>query len=366
MAITKLHGMQYNKFLFEAAGVRLGKLHKILYYLSPFIHITIVVFSLFYISFKFIQAIFTYFGNKGQKVDLNGHHIGLNFTNITVSRFKTAEVFDSISDWIIGPEILLQGIKQDNIIDYKSYLSLKDYFCVLKLCLLTIVHYCCNYTCLMLLYRSWSFFEIYMALKKISPGVHVYFANQSDNWAIMFDNLSFRSRTLIQHGYLGRIDLPIKLKRIDRFYALSKSASEDALESLFIGKPDIAIMKSTINLTDFNDNKFKVLLVLNLGLIKIEEKIITNLKTYGVSIYLKKHPSLKADSDYSNLAKKFNLNYIKEDIFPLVDFVISYNSTLAYEYMAHDIPVYIYTNDNKTYIEDDIFSEINLKLKHLF
>ena len=33
---------------------------------------------------------------------------------------------------------------------------------------------------------------------------------------------------------------------------------------------------------------------------------------------------------------------IEDKKFPKVDFVISYYSTLAYEYLAYDIPVYMY------------------------
>lgn len=45
-------------------------------------------------------------------------------------------------------------------------------------------------------------------------------------------------------------------------------------------------------------------------------------------------------------------------MFPKVDFVISYFSTLAFEYMAHDIPVYMYGLKDG-YSRDEMLLEFN-------
>lgn len=365
MVMTKLPGAKYNLFLFEAAGVKPGKFQKFLYYCSPIIYILLLVYTLFYILIKFLLTILTSFIYKNQKSNLIGHDVGLIFTNLTVSRVKTAELYDSISDWIIGPNIQCDRSNLNNVVEYKSHLSIIDYCLVLKLCILSLVHYCCHYTCLSLVYNNWSFYEAYIALLKIAPGNNVYYANQSDNWAIMLDSIPFKSRTLIQHGYVGNVDVPNRLKGIDCFYALSKKASEDALDSIFACKPEVKIIKPTIKLKDYNDNKFKILLVLDVRFFEIEKKIIEYLQKDGISVYLKKHPSLTNDSDYRKLVKKYNLIYITEQIFPKVDYVISYNSTLAREYMVYEIPVYIYTNDNRTYNESEIKKELNQQLKNI-
>ena len=366
MALTKLSGAKYNIFLFETAGIKPGRFQTFLYYCSPIIYIFILIYSLFYVLIKFVSTILTYFIYKNQNSNLIGHDIGLVFHNLTVSRVKTAELYDSISDWIIGPNIQHNKSDLNNVVDYKSYLSIIDYFLVFKLCIHSLVHYCCHYTCLCLLYKNWSFYEAYIALSKIASSTNAYYANQSDNWAIMFDSIPFKSRTLIQHGYMGNVNVPNRLKGINSFYALSKKGSEEAFDSIFACEPEVKIMNPTIKLKDYNDKKFKVLLVLNVRFFEVEKKIIEYLQKDGISIYLKRHPSLTNDSDYRKLVKKYNLLYITEQIFPKVDYVISYNSTLAYEYMAYEIPVYIYTNDNKTYNEGEITKELNQQLENVY
>lgn len=363
MVFTNLYGAEYNLFLFEGVGIKRGRFQKILFSFSPFIYILLLVYSMVYILVKFLLNILLYFFYKKQKLEITGQNIGLVFTNLTVSRIKSAGLYDSISDWIIGPNINCNGHNFNNIIDYKSYLSIGDYFLILKLCICSLLDYCYHFSSLGLLYKNWAFYETYVALAKIARDKRVYYANQSDNWAIMFDNISFKSRTLIQHGYIGEVDVPNKLHKIDHFYALSRKEAENAFQGIFTCRPEVEIMKCTIKLTDYNDINYKILLVLDIRLIEIEKKIIEYLQNDCISIYLKKHPALINDSGYKNLVDKYNLIYITEQIFPKVDYVISYNSTLAYEYISCKIPVYIYTYDNKTYNEGEIITELDRQLK---
>jgi hypothetical protein len=113
------------------------------------------------------------------------------------------------------------------------------------------------------------------------------------------------------------------------------------------GNPTLKFLKPTIRLTKCSGSKKKVLIVSCITFYDREVEILKDLKGLDVEVYLKAHPGLTNDACYRKIQKEYGFNYITENIFPKVDFVISYDSTLAYEYMAWNIPVYMYEPEEK-------------------
>lgn len=351
MEMTGLHGFNYNIFLFDTAGVKRGYMQKLLMYLSPVIYIFLVLYSLVYIIWRFVTSIISL---KYTNVKITGN-VCLLYMDLTMQRIKSAGLDKSIDIWIAGPNLSKTDTSHlQNLYYCKDIASFADIFATLGLCLRSFWFYLIHFRCLSLFYKSWDFYITYVVLKRYALDMDVCFSNQSDNWAIMFDNLPFRSRTLVQHGYIGDINLPVVLNNINVFYSLSQQLADEALSCLFSNKPRVVIMPPSIKLTDYHLKGFKILLVLDIRLLKIESLIVRLLSGLDVVLFLKRHPSLTNDICYRELVSKYKVVYITEQVFPKVDYVISYNSTLAYEYMNYNIPVYVYTKDNTEYNVDDV------------
>ena len=79
-----------------------------------------------------------------------------------------------------------------------------------------------------------------------------------------------------------------------------------------------------------------------------ERKLISLLQNRAVKIYLKNHPLFPA-SVYSDLKKEYDFILLDGPIFPKVDYVFSYSSTLALEYENLGAKVILYNNmDDET------------------
>lgn len=197
-------------------------------------------------------------------------------------------------------------------------------------------------------FNSFEFFLMYYVLRNISPEITLYSCNQMDRWAILFDNAPQRNKVLFQHGIeLPSADWPVKLEHTDTAYVLSKEESENLFRASFKVKPkNVFILSPTISLTKIkDDHNFKILIV---GMPQYlyfdkEEAIVEAFNEDGYTVYLKPHPGKEDMTTYLNLEKNnAKCRLIMERMFPDVDVVCSYRSTLAIEYQAHNKFVMMY------------------------
>lgn len=338
-----------NHYMYRLIGVRNNVIVATLDVLSPLLYISNVTFSFFYYLIKLLLSCVSYRHNPTVeigKIDT----IYLFFFNHFTDRCKSADLYDQSQYYVIMPGIDAKfvTIQGKTIIDYKAYLNKSDAFSVFVNCLTCLIEYVLKDRTHCLVHKAWEFYELQVALDKISANCSLVFCNQSDKCALLFDNIKSRSKVLLQHGVASKWgETPYRLSHVDVFYSMTKSTWQDAYNTILDCQPKLRFMKSTINLFDTSSDTFNVLIISDIIQFEVEKKVIETLfKMDHLKIFVKRHPSLVKDECYRNLQKEFGFTYITDKRFPKVDFVVSYYSTLAYEYMAYDIPVYMYNGKN--------------------
>lgn len=92
-----------------------------------------------------------------------------------------------------------------------------------------------------------------------------------------------------------------------------------------------------------------------------EEYIIKQLQDLDIEIYLKNHPS-HSNSLYNDMKSKYRFNFISglDTSLPAVDMLISYDSTLAYEYASIGIKVLYYGHFDLDNIKNIVSEKLSL------
>lgn len=343
--ITKCKGKEYNIFLFNAVGIRNRYVVNVLQFIYPILFVFNVFVSLVLTLCKFfVSLVGGLFRTK--PIDKQYDELFLNFMDLFTERVKSADLYCKSNYWVIGPNVGRSFIPKDkNIIDYRCQIDMVDNFKILKLSLSTIWNYLLHGKCLCLVHKAWQFYEAYVGLSKITQNSNIYFSNQSDKYAILFDNIPSRKKILLQHGIaLNWGILPCPLRHIDIFYAISEHTWQDAFAYILIGSPQLKFFNPTISLTDFNLERKSVLIVSEVTYFEQEVEILKALSKLNIEVFLKRHPGFTNDQCYRDLQSKYKFCYITDKVFPKVDFVVSYFSTLVFEYMEHGIPVYMYNS----------------------
>ena len=364
--ITKKNCWRYNKYGLNSLGLKKGTLWTVLFF-SPLLFLIIILYAVIYVSYKFVNGVINYSPDKDSNV-ISGDNLFLLFTPLLIDRCKRANLYSESNNWIIGPNVknVDSSSLPGTIIKYKEFLTKSDSFRIFSESLSTLFGYIKYFPCLQPVYNVWDYYEVMVSLEKISPAKRLYFSNQSDRWALLFDEMKTNGKTLLQHGIaLNWGKVPYMLHRVDEFYAISNQTWQDAYNYILECSPSLKIMRPTIKLEEVKNEGVTVLIVSEITHIKLEERIIKFLNGKGVGVYLKKHPYLTNDISYLELKQKYGFAYITYKLFPRVDFVISYFSTLAYEYMAWDIPVYVYESeiDFDFNVVEEMLSSIYIKHK---
>lgn len=222
------------------------------------------------------------------------------------------------------------------------------------------------------LYTSPSWFLVALGMNNVQGD----FASSEhyDRWAVLTDficKIKRKNYILIQHGSLlglktkgyEHFTLPYKLKAVSEIAVFSEIEFELFLEHIISPDKDRKIIvhffQQPFFLSSINSKKLSILIVghslcereqLKLGeqLSKLSDKIV---------IYYKEHPKARA----SEKVKRTAWNFITDDdFFPDVDIIISYPSTLAYQYQELNKMVFLHELDN---ISQDKIDEIILTVK---
>lgn len=350
-SITK-GGGNYDTYIFNSLGI-----YKYIYIYKSFIplaSLSISFLTIIYYCFFFIQYLFKtsiYSKKNANILAVKGNTLCLCFTPLFVKRVNNTGFDKKENIWIIGPNISdKRTLKQEHrCIEYKDFIVFKD-ICALTLtgiksCFIYMFKY---YKYLIPIYKGPEYYSVYYSLRNFSETSWV-FSNQSDKWAILFDNLPAKEKILLQHGIDYPFDyLPYKLKSISQFYAISKGTWENSAKYLLDCSPELHFLMPTIQLEDIGNKRHSVLLISYFLFFEEEQKILLLLSSFDVDVYVKLHPT-QSDSinkRYYDLQNIYSFEIVEKNFFPKVDFVISYFSTLAYEYNAYNIAFFIYSKDS--------------------
>ncbi|MFT6745851.1 MAG: hypothetical protein ACJAZ2_000189 [Glaciecola sp.] len=202
----------------------------------------------------------------------------------------------------------------------------------------------------------------FSVLEQIDRESEVWFANHYDRWAILFSYLNCKSKVLLQHGIVNSSSTPPnKLQGVSAVHLISEDQKQFIKGHFVANAFQAYTLKGTLTLSNVvAKDKLRVLIVGNIGMYAgNEQKIISSLSQKPVHLLLKPHPVLSFE-DYLVWKKQYNYHFIEDkEVFPDVDLVVSYESTVGVEYAQKDIDV-IYYNEKSV---DEII-EIILKRAH--
>lgn len=200
-----------------------------------------------------------------------------------------------------------------------------------------------NQSIILQTYDSFNWFLMYRVLQKIEPSC-VWFVNHYDRWAILFDRIPIKSKKKqIQHGIVDKeIIVPNKLVNIEEFYCFDENSKKIFKENYHENIKLVINYKIINNYINFMDTGFAntIIFIGSPYDSEKEEKIINNIskKFNNFTIFIKPHPSY-SEKMYLKL-EKGNIKIVREkNFFPKVNLVVSYKSTLAYDYENIGIPV---------------------------
>lgn len=347
MATSEVTGYGWLECLLREKGIKNKFLINVVSKSIFIIQFLLVILSLLIIVAKFVDAVFKCCRNSSKEIYSGFSTLFLYFTPLFIQRLNKTDIQgQSLRPfWIIGPNIIGKiDVPQDvDVIDWEDFLQNSDVVRSLKDSIIICWLYLVKYRTILPVYHYFDFCLVARSLERITPEADLYFSNQCDRWGLLFDQLPSKSKTLLQHGidmdYHNKL---VRLKRIDTFYAISKGTWQMSYTHLLECKPELRIMKPTIELTELDTNVFSVLIISHIIYLDFEKEILEAIKDYPIKVFLKKHPTVANDTPYKELQSLYGFTYITDKVFPKVDYVISYESTLVYEYMNYDIPIFTY------------------------
>lgn len=210
-------------------------------------------------------------------------------------------------------------------------------------------------------YTAWKWFLIWLAFDKL-PGP-LLITEHFDRWALLADGSVWASRgrkpvrhlTIMQHGSLNAemspaglgFSLPSRLRAVGHLRAYSVADINIFKSEILSPRCDksnleVSFFRPSIKLTDMSssDRRPSILFVGHPSCEDAHCALLTALvQKADLQLFYKPHPVSPASKKIKNLPWTFVEN---PKVFPLVDFLISYNSTLVTEYAAHDIPAVVH------------------------
>jgi hypothetical protein len=211
-------------------------------------------------------------------------------------------------------------------------------------------------------YTSFQWFAVRMALEKIEGDFFI--AEHFDRWAVMMDGILIEQRrnslksslVLVQHGLVTdvgdeKLVLPYKLSQFKRLYLYDATAEEYFKENILSNN-----INTTLEGVTFYDNLISIREIPKtdcINILFVGHSICTDLhvfilnelmRKYDLKAYYKPHPVEKTPK----FIYKQKWTVIEDKHFyPAVDILISYPSTLVYEYELLGINAVVHPYDLK-------------------
>ena len=217
---------------------------------------------------------------------------------------------------------------------------------------------------------------IFFTLRRI-PFNNIHSFDHYDRFAICIDCIAYFGRSknvryfFHQHGDFSnsnKFSLPYKLNFVT--YAFLKDAQNSLMifQSKILNKP-LELIHISFNTEDFTltcfpyDLHFKILIIGNGYCVKFHENLINSLfqskELLNFTIYYKAHPN----DNLTPIIQNDSLVFVEKNVYPNVDLVFSYDSTLlfkyinsGFDYILHDL------NSNNVFLYQElILKKISLK-----
>lgn len=199
-----------------------------------------------------------------------------------------------------------------------------------------------------------------------------YITDHFDRWAVLFDQLKalrvFHNFSIIQHGVLVindvddfKISLSYRLSNVDFLYYFD-DVSLDVFKAKVFSvdcMPFVRKFSNGISLVDFDVKGFSILFVGSPICYKFQSELMIKLNDgfSRLSLFYKPHPT--DITSYQSLQNNINyLTVVSGSVFPKVNVVVSYPSSLAYQYSELGIPVIFHDLNSG-------FDEINMCLNEI-
>lgn len=231
---------------------------------------------------------------------------------------------------------------------------------------------------------GYQWFLYYWTLQMINPDVKIYFHQQGDQMVTCIDNSPQKLKYHLQHGtilyrspfsylkyplfnYLKEYDCwtenwPYKMSNVEKTFVFSEKEYVAECSAIFKNKPKYEVVGYNLRTSDLMqldvDKKTILIVAFYRAYSVVEEQLLMKLQDLDVLVYLKNHPTVSPDS-YDSLRNKYKFTFINGPVFPKVDLVFSYGSTLALEYEELGIEV-IYFDSMPV---DDVIELAKRKLK---
>lgn len=313
-----------------------------------------------------------------KRVEVNEKRFFIGHRRILYSISKRANILKDQDVWIRlldDTYVLPEAVKQVSIEDIVTYSEvLKSWVQSIFIHARTIIEL--GYDKYFLSLKSFLWCMEDYALRHLPSDSEILYEDICDRNAILFDRLPFAKKVMVQHGTMhygsAKKDNPYMTFYSDKGFYVWNSLYKSSPDLVYcFTKDDEWALKTSIIANDpmfiyvgygfqptYKPDKKSVLLVGNYYLYKDkEEYIIKNLQELDIIIYLKNHPS-HPDSIYDELRNRYNFQFIKgvETHYPAVDLLISYNSTLAFEYASIGTKVLYYGQFDEDNIREKVKS----------
>ena len=305
--------------------------------------------SLLIIFWHFVKALLVWVFTPKQAIKCKQLSLKLNMPEARViNLYKSADIVDYLWVDISGQSQKYNGKDKVSVFSGLKLIDiLRSFFISIQLCFYMQKKFGKNDT-LFRYYASFDYALAYFFFKNLDKSNSIVYYNTFDRWSYMLMRFPFEV-TWVQHGKLTNKIRYKRYKGVKTAFYINKAQQDICETFLFSDKPiakyrklfDYSAKEKMIR----NGNKH-VLFICFFGALKNTEETIARLEGKNLNIYIKPHPS-EAIQMYDGIKAKYpNLVFLGKYDYPEVDYVISYDSTLADEYEMHDIPVFKYEDDN--------------------
>lgn len=331
------------------------------------IYIAIIVFFYPFVGLAFtIRAIFDIIWNK--KNNLHGGRTFL-FASIALPRVakNTGLTIREDDVWLLLPWM---NYTNKECINLRSSFSLLSFIDAIRAYWdsIVVVYYVyrkkgCKFVLPTLLSIRWFLYNL--AIRKLPYNTELFFANHKDLYAVLFKYLPHSRKCLIQHGteivlenpahvgsdlyeYNQQFNfwsnkLPVRYNDIAVLYCFTEKERVAMSTSVLNCSPEVNYVGYSLKQFNENIDGKKAILIVGYSTLYIEREteLIKRFQGTGIRVYLKNHPTLQV-SAYKEIQNSLDFVLLNGPIFPKVDVVFSYSSTLALEYDALGVEVILY------------------------
>ncbi|WP_445373505.1 hypothetical protein ACSLVK_12225 [Photorhabdus tasmaniensis] len=273
--------------------------------------------------------------------------------------------------WITLPWVQFRKLDNINYVSITKILTLSDYFKAYILSAIVMFIFISKPLTrkwILQTYTASKWFCVRIALDKLNG--EFITTEHFDRWAVLMDRLCLNKKTnltLVQHGSLKALLLPenANFKIYTRLHSVAELIAYDQIESeIFLNKIirnrkgraiTLLHIGMQLNIVKIDNNKFSILFVGHPHCEDTQIKIYCSLAELDIIAYYKEHPKAPASRNVRKMGWLF-INDLK--FFPDVDLVISYASTLAYEY--ENIGIKVLFHDLSTASESTCLNIVSL------